>query len=60
MLVDAYGLTAAQRQTFLTEVAYGQAMNKLWWEGQRVAVFGAAMQRFTSSWVPLSDALSDG
>lgn len=74
VLVDAFGLTRAQRQSFLTEVAYVQAtgvgriavgaatgdegMSNIWWEGQRAGVFGAAMQWLTANWGSFTDALT--
>jgi hypothetical protein len=75
VLVDAYGLTTAERRRFLTEIAYVQAMsvarialgaatgdegmNNIWWEGRRVGVFGSAMRWLSQSWAPLEEALLD-
>ena len=73
LLVDSYGASAAERSSLLSEIAYVQAttagrvavgamsgdegMNNIWWDGQRVGVFGAAMRWLSDQWEPLSDAL---
>lgn len=73
VLADAYGMSASQRRTLLSEIAYVQAtgigriargaatgdagMSNIWWDGQRAGVFGAAMQWLSNNWDSFSAAL---
>lgn len=75
LLADAYGASRKERSSLLSEIAYVQAtaagrvavgamsgdagMNNIWWDGQRVGVFGAAMHWLTKSWEAFSSALSE-
>lgn len=74
LLVDAFGLSAAERAGFISEIAYVMAtavgrvalgamsgddgMNNIWWDGQRVGTFGAAMTWLTDNWDEFQAALT--
>ena len=73
LLAGSYGLSPDERSSFLSEIAYVQAttagrvaigashgdegLRRIWWNGARVGVFGAAMKWLGANWASFDEAL---